>query len=196
MENITFCVCNQSSFLKALNAGVFLLGDIWRQTTVRNSSSSSSSSSSSFSSSSWWQESEVTLSFKIYFPSISFSRRTLMWMCGGMFSAGAWSKANTTGICALWENRLWSHISSNRLLMVLTWEKSLLFKLFLMHKHREGSGVSVIITYSYFSVKTWCGSEAGGSSLWWGWWCLVRSGLQDSQKTLTQSTFKRRSVLQ
>lgn len=94
-----------------INAGSFL----FFCKAVRNSSSSSSSS--------WWQESEVTLSFKIYFLSVSFSRRTLMWTCGGLLSTGAWSKENTTGIFALWENTLWSHVSSNRPLMALTWGK-------------------------------------------------------------------------
>lgn len=99
----------------------------------------------SFSSPNWWQESEITLSFKIYFSSISFSRHTLMLICQGMFITWTWSKANTTRNFALWENMLWSYISSNTHLMALTHVQELgvqqcLFQnTYLMHKDNEPS---------------------------------------------------------
>lgn len=129
--DIALCVCLKrvvlpdKSHTAWLNVDAGFFRRCLEREDVRNSAASALSPSSS-----WWQESEVTLSFKIYFPSISLSRHTLMLICGGMFSTGAWSKANTAGIFALWENTLWSHISSNRHLVALTWEKNLLFKTF------------------------------------------------------------------
>lgn len=150
---------------------------------MRNSSSSSFVSTSS---SSWWRESEVTLSFKIYFPSISFSTHTLMLICGGMSSTGACSKVNTTGIFALWENTLGSSVSSNRHLTVE--KKFFKFEVYLMQKPRGGSGVCVT-SPSLSRVRTFVfkhdvrvrSESEGGQALM----RLMRSGLQDSQKTLT-----------
>lgn len=136
---------------------------------------------SSSSSSSWWRESEVTLRFKIYFPSISFCRHTLMWICGGMLSAGAWSKDNTAGIAALWENTPCSHISSNRHFMLLTWGEKENKSSFYMKVTFDQTYkfffcfASLFIINSYVFVKTW--SER---SVWWGWWCPARSRLQDT----------------
>lgn len=129
------------------------------------------------------QGTEATLRSKIYFASVSFGRLTLMWICGGMLGAGAWSRENTAGTSALWENTPRSHISSNRHFVVLT---------------RVRWGVRGKLFFCCCSSYFWCRHTDNfkvsqkalrhHGPLWWGWW-------GHGCRTLTQNTFKQRSVL-
>lgn len=95
------CVCDQQSFQRHLRK-------CWHQTSVTGSWYSLPTPAPL---SPWWQ-SEVTLLFKIYFPSISFSAgHTLMWIC--VWDVRRWSAVQRQyrrDCCSLRKHAAVSHL--------------------------------------------------------------------------------------